>query len=334
MQHGRPAWLTGDIRHLLVFRALQVGDLLCAVPALRALRASFPDARLSLVGLPWAAQFARRFAHYIDDCLVFPGHPSLPEQPADTAAYREFIARLQTLHADLAIQLHGSGECSNPIVRAFGARLNAGFSRRPDIDGPGFIACPTHGQESERLLSLAMTLSARPSDATPEFPLLPDDHAELAATGLLPRLAAAGRPFVCLHPGARDPARRWPLACFAAVGDAFVRRGFAVVLAGSAAEHGLVAALAQQMRQPAIQAALPWSLGAMAALMLHARLVVCNDSGASHIAAGLRVPSVVIFTREDPAHVARWAPLDAARHRRVVDTAGEAVIDVLRAAGC
>jgi glycosyl transferase family 9 (putative heptosyltransferase) len=53
-------------------------------------------------------------------------------------------------------------------------------------------------------------------------------------------------------------------------------------------------------------------LGSLAALVSGARLLVCNDTGVSHLAAALKVPSVVISTGNNPE---RWAPVDADRHR-------------------
>ncbi len=332
MQRRRPAWLHADIHRIAVFRALQVGDLLCAVPALRALRSAFPAARITLIGLPWASQFAQRFAACVDEFIAFPGHPSLPEPATDVHGYAAFVERVRALQCDLAIQLHGSGGLSNPIVQDFGARLTTGFTCQPQRDGPTFFPYPERGHEAARWLSLVALLGGEDgdggdSDAVLEFPLLEADEAELQATGL-PALLA-DRPYACLHAGARDPARRWAIDGFAAVGDALAARGLAVVLTGSAAEQPLAASVAARMRYPALNAALPWSLGAMAALMQRARLLVCNDTGVSHIAAGLQLPSIVVFPRDDAAHRERWAPMDCVRHRWVAGVNEGSVAQVL-----
>ncbi len=310
-----------------VFRALQAGDMLCAVPALRALRAALPAARITLIGLPWAADYARRFPTYVDDFMAFPGYPGLPEQPENAEGFESFAREVRERRFELVLQMHGNGRLTNPLAAGLGARRLAGFRRPEDRRwaGADFMVYPDTGPEIRRLTALVRFLGAPDAGEHLEFPIFPEDEAELAPYPRLSALAPQG--YVCVHAGARAADRRWPPQSFARVADAIhADTGLPIVLTGSPPERPLTAALAAAMRSPSIDAALPISLGGLGALIRDARLVVTNDTGASHVAAALQVPSVVLFRCSD---LVRWAPLNARLHPAVRDPDGTKESEVL-----
>ena len=145
---------------IVLFRALQLGDMLCAIPAFRAVRVAFPESRITLAGLPWAHALVTRFMHYLDDFVAFPGVPQLPEQPEDVAALPGFFADVRARHYDLAVQVHGSGAQTNAIVAAFGAKRTAGFHPQgePAPAAGDFFPYPDQGHEIRRLLRLLEVL--------------------------------------------------------------------------------------------------------------------------------------------------------------------------------
>ncbi|USX29116.1 glycosyltransferase family 9 protein [Oxalobacteraceae bacterium OTU3CINTB1] len=303
-----------------VFRALYLGDMLCAVPALRALRAALPQARIVLVGLPWAEQFSKRYSAYLDGFVAFPGHPDLPEQPALPYAQEDFYSYMREQEFALALQMHGSGEVTNGIVAAFGAGTQAGYGTvaKSPCGRKHALPFPQHGAEPLRLLRLARWLGADTMGCRLEFPLMPEDWEELEHTGAARGLPAGG--YACIHAGARLRDKCWPPARFAEVADRLaLEHGLKIVLTGSASEADLASAVAARMDTPAINATVPMSVGAMAALMSGARLLICNDTGVSHIAAGLGLRSVVIFSKAD---MGRWAPLNRRLHRCIRDPEG------------
>jgi ADP-heptose:LPS heptosyltransferase len=303
-----------------LFRALQLGDMLCAVPALRSLRATWPGARITLVGLPWARAFVSRFSAYLDDFLEFPGYPGIPERPPDPDLSALFLEECHSCGFDLGIQLHGDGSVSNSFLPQIQAKRNAGFYPPGGAcpDPRRFLPYPESGPEVRRLLALPRFLGAPNRGDSLSFPITTEDRAEADAIMANGKLAR-GR-FVVIHPGSRAADRRWPPEHFAEVARFLARNRYRVVVTGTAGELALTTSVAGPAEAGIVDLAGKTSLGGLAALLKRSRLVICNDTGVSHLAAAVRVPSVVVFTGSDPR---RWAPLDRTLHRCLGDPFSE-----------
>jgi ADP-heptose:LPS heptosyltransferase len=302
----------GTPREILVIRALQLGDLLCVVPALRALRNRFPHARVTLAGLPWARGFAARFPRYVDRFIDFPGFPGLPERVCDVPGVVEFLRTVQARRFDLALQLHGDGHLLNAVTALSGARQFAGFypegGHCPDPER--FFVWQKDEHEIVRYVRLMRELGIGDGDTDLEFSVDGEDRREWA--DIVERHGIDDGRYVCVHPGAQLPSRRWHAERFAAVADRLAADGFQIVLTGTAREQSLTRRVATAMRHPPVDLTGVTSLGALAVLIERALLLVCNDTGVSHVAAAVRTPSVIVCCGSD---FKRWAPLDRERHR-------------------
>ena len=291
-----------DPTRIAIFQALNLGDLLCTTPALRAIRGRFPAAEITFIGRPWAEDFVARLST-VDRFLPFPGFPGIAESPGEAA-----LAVPRWPRFDLAVQMHGSGAASNGFVATLGATRSVGFGP----PGERRLTTALNWVESEpeplRWLRIARALGATPAGLHTEFPVTPAERA--TATALLG--PPNGQPVVGLHAGSSDPTRRWPVESFARLGDQLAeRRQARLVLTGSAKERSLTAAVRRAMSAPAIDLAGMTDLGEFTAVISALDLLVTNDTGASHVAGATRTPSIVLF---GPTRPDRWAPLDRHRH--------------------
>jgi ADP-heptose:LPS heptosyltransferase len=312
-------------QNIAVFRALQLGDLLNAVPALRALRAAFPAAQITFVGLPWARAFVERYHYLLDGFVSFPGFPGLPEQQPDMDVLPGFLRQVQEQHFDLAIQMHGSGGITNHLMTFWGAARYAGFHAAGHYcpDRETFLEYPDHGPERWRHLHLMEFLGIPLKGDQLEFPVRAQDWRELEE---LREQFGLGGQYVCIHPGARKPERRWPVESFAQVGDGVASLGYQVVITGSREEEPLADAVVRHMTAPAVNLAGKTSLGGLAALLSSTRLLVSNDTGVSHVAAALEVPSVILFSAPDHD---RWSPANQQLHRVITGASHVSAPEVL-----
>lgn len=302
-----------SIERLLVVRSLPgLGDLLCSVPALRALRAALPAAEITLLGLPGTEWFRERFGHLIDRWLAFPGYPGIPEGWQGAAPIPSFLAQIQAQPFDLALQIHGNGSVINPFLILLGARLNAGFFVPGQFcpDPQRFLPYPEAEPEIWRPLRLLEHLGLPLQGEALEFPVWGSDRRAYQQLAAVHNLGPGS--YICIHPGASARDRRWSVKGFARVADQLAQWGYRIVLTGTSSEQAVVQAVVDAMSSPALNLAGATDLGMLAVLLQGAELLICNDTGVSHLAAALRVPSVVVFSNSE---VDRWAPLDRHRHR-------------------
>jgi ADP-heptose:LPS heptosyltransferase len=301
-----------EIKKIAVFRALQLGDLLCSIPALRALHHAFPGAHICLLGMPWTKSFTTRFPHYIHSFKHFPGYPGLPEQKFLPAEFTRFLSEVQQENFDLVLQMQGNGSIVNPMVELFGGKYTAGFCLPDDYcpDKELFLAYPHGIHEIERHLMLMEHIDIPSQGTALEFPLYDSDHKDYDALDL-PVLA---NEYVCVHPGSRGAWRQWPPEFFAKLANYCSDQGLRVVVTGTAEEMDIVNAVVSQLKTPPLIAAGRTNLGAAAVLIKKARMLVSNCTGVSHMAAAFQTPSVVISMDGEPE---RWAPMNTEIHRTI-----------------
>jgi ADP-heptose:LPS heptosyltransferase len=267
------------VTHVLVLRALGLGDLLTAVPALRGLRRAWPGSRVTLAA-PAALGHWLASLGVVDDTVEVDG---LEEHPRFlTAVGRPAVA----------VNLHGRGPQSHRLLARLGAgRLVAFASEEASHDGPPWRS---DEHEVDRWIRLSTSAGGR---ATAEDLRLPEPG---------PR---AGH--VVVHPGAASASRCWPVDRWAAVAAALAAQGCRVVVTGTRAEAGRCAVVAgaagvEDRCGRETFAALARTVGT-------ARLLLSGDTGVAHLATAFGTPSVTLF---GPVSPALWGPrVDGDVHR-------------------
>ncbi|MGC5662535.1 glycosyltransferase family 9 protein [Micromonospora sp. WMMD723] len=304
---------------ILVLRALGVGDLATAVPALRALRAGHPGEELVLAAPAWLGPLVELVGG-VDRLLPtddlgpppwpvppsagrWPGRPpgGVPPwsgpPPGGAPAW-------SGPPPEVAVNLHGRGPRSHLMLAGAGRLVAFRCPPAGHRDGPDW---DDDEHEVDRWCRLL------------DWYGIPADRTDLALHRPPPGRLPAG--VTVVHPGSKVEAKRWPADRFAALARRLADRGHRVVVTGSAGERDLADRVAAGAGLPhsAVLAGRT-DLGELAALVAAARLVVSGDTGVGHLATAYRVPSVLLF---GPVPPARWGPPADRPWHRVLWAAGE-----------
>jgi ADP-heptose:LPS heptosyltransferase len=284
------------VQKIAVFRATALGDFIFALPALAALRAAYPQAEILYLGRDWHTSFVPgRIAGAHRVIAVPPVHDkNLIGQGLviDPQYEPVFYNQMQAENIDLALQMQGGGDYSNPFILNLRPRFSAGLKSPTAIPLDRWLPYLYYQNEVARLLEVVSLVGGQVGAAglSPVLPVLASDQAAAA-----PFLQAIGGPYAVLHPGSTDPRRCWSPARFAELGDYLAAHGLAVVLVGTSIEAGYVQAVLGSMRAPAIDLSGRLDLSALTGLLARAALFAGNDSGPLHMALAVGARALGLF---------------------------------------
>ena len=304
---GPPDHLTKDYLTILVVKLSDIGDVLTATPALRALRESFPTARLEALVPPNSAPVLAE-SPLVDDVIVFDkfqyDRPIDALRPYSLADLLRFARGLRRRRYDCLVILHHLTTRWGTLKYAALA-LTSGAKARVGLDnGRGWFL--THRvrdggfgarHEVEYWLDVVGTIGAVTEDTSLEMAVGENDQIPMTNDRC---------PLVAIHPGSGgySLARRWDPERFARVADALVERhGARIVLVGAPADG--VSQVASLMRSEAVNLEGKTTLGQLAAILKRCDLFIGADSGVMHLAAAVGTPLVAIF---GPSNHRAWGP--------------------------
>jgi lipopolysaccharide heptosyltransferase II len=298
--------------HILVVKLAGIGDLLLATPALRELRATYPQARIDLLVTPDSAGLLDGW-EVINNIIVLDKY--LFDRPQQMVIHPSVMLRLASLwntlrggHYDAVLLLHHLtlpfGRLKHQaLMRATGAKWRVGLD-----NGHGWflnVQVPDKGfgamHEAEYNMAIAAAVGASIHNKKLHVPL---SEAERAQAHLLvyeePASKTHRAPLIAFHPGSGgySTARRWEPERFAQLADRlFSAVGGQLLLLGGPEE----AALHQQIMSM-MQSAMPvrslagkGNIKIAAAVLELVDLFVGNDSALMHLSAAVGTPTVAIF---------------------------------------
>ena len=297
-----------EIRKILVRGTNWLGDAVMTIPALQQLRTSFPQAHITLLAPPRAAEVFTGFAQ-VDEIIVY------RRKEQGKRAFLHAVQQLRREQVDLALLFQNAFEAA--LLAFLGrAQVRIGY----DTQGRGALL--THKlKRSEQNRNRHQTNDYLDLVAEAERVCLSSAAAAVRKT--IPALTASAEQRqvaakflpptgkrIALNVGATNSrAKCWPEDRFAALADRMVAELNAqIVLIGAGSERENAARVIAQMQHPgaAKNLAGETSIAALMGVLASCDLLVTNDTGPAHVSAALSIPTLTIF---GPTNEFETAPL-------------------------
>jgi ADP-heptose:LPS heptosyltransferase/GT2 family glycosyltransferase len=316
---GHPLFRGEDVRRILVVKVDHIGDFMTALPPIRRLKEHFPKARISVLASGTVRSFAA-LDPSIDEIIdfnFFHVRSALGQRDLDADELRMLATRLAPYEFDLAIDLRKHLD-TRELLRYASAKVTAGFDHAGQFPWLDITLeweddrrmQPKRYHVTDDLLHLVDTVAT--AGRADRIGIRSEAVTALRENATIPEAVEAflADTVVCVHAGAGNEMKQWPVAFFATLIDMLiVRNNVRVLLIGGPDEGEVEAELMSSVehgdRVMSMVGKLP--LHVLPAVIAGCSLYVGNDSGPKHIAASVGIPTVGVHSGTvDPIE---WAPM-------------------------
>ncbi|MDP6642290.1 MAG: glycosyltransferase family 9 protein [Candidatus Nanoarchaeia archaeon] len=287
--HYKKNELLKNIKKILVIRLDHIGDVIVSVPALRALRKSYPNASITIMVRSLTKELLEN-CPYVDEVLVYDPLWYRGKKTFSLSKHIKFFKNIRKRNFDLAIDLRG--ELRNIVVAYL---CNSRYRLAYDVKGGDFLL--THvGRYDDKLhiidrnLNLLKTIGINSKDRKLE--LFTTNKEKKFIDNLLKKNKIKN--FVILHPGSGGLLKLYDNKKFAKIGD-YLSKKYNVILTGSNNESWMTEEIKNNMNSNVLDLTGELDLLQLTELIKRAKLFVSTDSGPMHIAKAVNTKLISLF---------------------------------------
>lgn len=272
-----------SFQHIGVFRLSALGDVVLVVPMIRALQASFPQARITWI-IDHSVYGILEGLTGVDFVVI-----DKPRSLKDFVAFRDKI-KAYKFDVLLAMQASLRANLMYPLISA---KRKIGFDRQRSRDLHHYFVKESIRPREEHLLDGFMAFAqhigaARPSNIHWDLPISIDARQQLASK--------IAEPYVVLHPAASKSERNWSVLNYqrliAAIHEKYPQ--LKIILTGAPSDIALTSQLTQHL--PFVSSlAGKTSLKQLTVILQQAQCLIAPDTGAAHIATAVNTPIIGLY---------------------------------------
>jgi heptosyltransferase-2 len=289
-----------------VIKLIAIGDLVVTLPALRALKQTFPEAHLSLMATPRVREVIEG-CPYLDEIIYY----DILGKDKGLLGLIKLIRTLQKKKFDLALELDHYYRITSLITYLAGIKNRIGF----DLAGQGRRGLVTlkapysvDKHEVEVFLEAAKVVGADISEKELVEIWISEEDKKWVTTFLTNEGITKDDLIIGIHPGTGPSAtsRRWAPEKFGKLADWLINDKHAkVIFTGANSELELINACVEFMTAKPIIAAGKITLKQFAELCRRCKLFICVDTGPLHIAAAMKTTVIGLYGPNTPL---KWGP--------------------------